>query len=62
VVAVAREGIPEYWIVNVSGQEIEVCRNPVGNIHETVFRLGRGDILEPALLPGVAISIDALLG
>ena len=58
----ARRGIPEYWIVNVQGGEVEVCRNPVGDAYETVTRAGRGDVLEPRLLPGVTISVDTLLG
>lgn len=58
----ARRGIPELWIVNVAGQEVEVCRNPVGDRYETVSRAGRGDVLELSLLPGVTISVDALLG
>ena len=58
----ARRGIPEYWIVNVSGQEVEVCRTPVGDRYDTITRAVRGDVLEPALLPGVTISVDALLG
>ena len=58
----ARRGIPEYWIVNVSGHEVEVCRTPVGDRYDTITRAVRGDVLEPALLPGVTISVDALLG
>jgi Uma2 family endonuclease len=58
----ARRGIPEYWIVNVSGQDVEVCRDPVDDRYRTISRAGRGDLLEPALLPGVTISVDALLG
>ncbi len=58
----ARRGIPELWIVNVAGQEVEVCRNPVGDQYEIVTRAGVGDVLEPSLLPGVSISVAALLG
>ena len=58
----ARRGIPELWIVNVAGQEVEVCRNPVGDQYEIVTRAGAGDVLEPSLLPGVSISVAALLG
>ena len=58
----ARRGIPEYWIVNLSGQDVEVCRTPVGDRYDTITRAVRGDVLEPALLPGVTISVDALLG
>jgi Uma2 family endonuclease len=58
----AQRGIPEYRIGNVQAGEVEVCRTPVGDGYETVSRLGRGDIVEPALLPRATISVDALLG
>ena len=58
----ARRGIPEYWIVNVQAGEIEVCRTPVGDTYESVSLVGRGEVLEPSLLPGVTIPVNALLG
>jgi Uma2 family endonuclease len=58
----ARHGIAEFWIVDLSGGEMEVCRQPVGGEYASVSRVGREGILEPELLPGVVISVAALLG
>jgi len=58
----ARHGIPEFWIVNLSAGEVEVCRKPSGDDYASVSRVGRGGILEPELLPGATIAVAALLG
>lgn len=57
----ARSGIPEFWIVDLSGQEVEVCRGLADGAYRAVVRVGRGGALEPHLLPGVVIRVDALL-
>jgi Uma2 family endonuclease len=57
----ARHGIPEFWIVNLQGNEIEVCRAPVGDEYSSVLPVGREATLEIALLPGVTIPAAALL-
>jgi Uma2 family endonuclease len=54
--------IPEYWIVDLVAGEVEVCRKPTGDHYESVSRVGRDGILEPELLPGVAIRVAELLG
>jgi len=58
----ARHGIPEFWIVNLSAGEVEVCRAPSGDDYASVSRVGRVGILEPELLPGATIPVAALLG
>jgi Uma2 family endonuclease len=58
----ARHGIPEFWIVNLVAGEVEVCRSPAGDEYTAVSQVGRGGILEPERLPGVAIPVAALLG
>ena len=58
----ARHGIPEFWIVNLTAGEVEVCRAPSGDSYASVSRLGRDGTLEPQLLPGVAIPVAVLLG
>ena len=58
----ARHGIPEIWIVNLVAGEVEVCRSPEGDQYAAVSRVGREGVLEPQLLPGVAIPVAALLG
>jgi Uma2 family endonuclease len=58
----ARHGIPEFWIVNIAGGLVEVCRKPVGDDYASLFQAGRDATLEPELLPGVAIPVAALFG
>lgn len=57
----ARHRIPEFWIVNLAANEVEVCRSPVGDEYTSVFRVGREGRLQPALLSGVTILAAALL-
>jgi Uma2 family endonuclease len=41
----ARYGIPEFWIVDVGGQEVEVCRTPTDDGYASVVGFGRGETL-----------------
>ena len=58
----ARYGVPEFWIVNLAGNEVEVCRAPTGDQYASVSHVGRDGVLEPELLSGVAIAVAAILG
>jgi Uma2 family endonuclease len=58
----ARHGIPEFWLVNLTGNEVEVCRAPAGDQYRAISHVGRDGVLEPALLPGVAIPVAVILG
>jgi Uma2 family endonuclease len=58
----ARHGVPEFWIVNLAGNEVEVCRAPTGDQYASVSHVGRDGVLEPELLSGVAIAVTAILG
>lgn len=58
----ASHGIPEFWIVNLGAGEVEIHRQPSGERYESIARVGRGGVLEPTLLPGIAIPVSALLG
>ncbi len=58
----ASHGIPEFWIVDVAGREIEVLRKPEGDRYADVTCVGVGDMLEPSLLPGAYVSVAAVLG
>jgi Uma2 family endonuclease len=58
----ARHGIPEFWIVNLTAGEVEVCRAPSGDSYASVSHVGRAGTLEPELLPGIAIPVAVLLG
>jgi Uma2 family endonuclease len=58
----AWHGIPEFWIVNLTAGEVEVCRKPQGEQYASVSRIGRDGMLEPELLPGVVLPAAALVG
>jgi Uma2 family endonuclease len=57
----AEAGVPEYWIVDVNGGAVEVHTDPDGDAYRTVTRLGRGELLRPVELPGVAIAVADIL-
>jgi Uma2 family endonuclease len=58
----ASHNIPEFWIVNLTAGEVEVCREPMGDHYTSVSRVGHEGVLEPKLFPGVTIPGAALLG
>jgi Uma2 family endonuclease len=53
----AEAGIPEYWIVNVVEQTVEVYLHPEAGTYQTVATRSRRDILRPTRLPMVEIAI-----
>jgi len=58
----ARMAIPEYWIINLIEQVVEVHRDPIPQgayATRNVFR--RGQVLSPVLAPSAEIAVDDLL-
>jgi len=53
----AASGFPEYWIVDVAGQAIEVHATPAGGAYATVTRHTPGETLRPAAFPDVAVQV-----
>jgi Uma2 family endonuclease len=58
----ARAGVPEYWIVDLNGERIEVYREPSPAGYRTVRFVLRGESLSPAFAPDLTIEVDAILG
>lgn len=56
----AREGIVEYWIVNISRKCIEVYRDPIANGYATSAEWVAGDIATPRALPIVKLDVAAI--
>jgi Uma2 family endonuclease len=56
----ARHAVPEFWIVDLTSGEVEVCREPKAGGYAAVERVGRDGELEPELLPGVRIQVSSL--
>jgi Uma2 family endonuclease len=59
----ARNGTPEYWIVDVEGGGVEVHTepDPATGVYRAVSRVERGGTLRPVELPGVAIDVLEIL-
>jgi Uma2 family endonuclease len=59
----AAAGIPEYWIVNLRDEVVEVMRDPdpARARYRAVRSAARGERLELAALPGAVLDASALL-
>ena len=59
----AEAGIPEYWIVNLPDDCVEVRRRPETKPrrYASVAVAHRGETIKPAALPGVRVAVDDLL-
>jgi Uma2 family endonuclease len=58
----AENGIPEYWIVDLDSDTVLVHRSPrPDGTWASVSAHGRGDTLDIAALPGVAIAVADIL-
>ena len=58
----ATAGVPEYWVVNLVDEQVEVFRDPTGDSYRVTTVARRGDPLEPATLPEVIVDVAELFG
>jgi Uma2 family endonuclease len=58
----ARAGIPEYWIVDLQHERVEVYRDPSRGRYQTMLLAGRGDTVSPLFAPDLEISVSRILG
>jgi Uma2 family endonuclease len=58
----AAAGVPEYWIVDLDSNQIEVLTDPVGDGYATRVIVQRGERLQPSQLPGVTLAVTDILG
>ena len=65
----ARAGIPEYWVVNLQDEEVEVRKRPLSGttageepryLDLEVYR--RGDVINLALKTGARVAVEQILG
>ena len=54
--------IPEYWVVDVEGESIEVFTQPAKGRYRKAQKHGRGRTISPAAFDDVKVSVDALFG
>ena len=59
----AAAGVPEYWIVNIPGQQVEVHRDPdpAARRYRTVTMVRRGGRIELVSFPDTSVAADDLL-
>jgi len=56
----AEAGVPEYWIVDIDGGQVEVNTQPNGRQYMQCERFGRSAIFQPTMLPAVAVPLAEL--
>lgn len=58
----AGAGIPEYWLVDLTGKTIIVHRGALDGRYGEVTTLGRGDAVALQTVPGLTLSVDEIFG
>jgi len=56
----AENGIAECWIVNLVGRVVEVYRQPRNGRYDDARQIGSGEVVDIALLPGLALPVVEL--
>ena len=59
--AYARQGIREYWIVNLEDNVFEVFRDPDGDTYRDTLTLHSPDVIAPLAFPDVTLRIGDFL-
>ncbi len=57
----ALAGIPEYWILNLRRDAVEVLRDPKGGEYRTKLVFRRGQRISPFARPDASIAVEDLL-
>jgi Uma2 family endonuclease len=57
----ARYRIPEYWLVNLNDDCLEVYRRPRGELYEEKTTLRAGDSVVLSQLPGITVQLSDIL-
>ena len=58
----AEAGIPEYWILNVPQNALEVRTDPVNGRYTRLQTLKPGELITPRAFPQVSFRIEEILG
>ncbi|MEO0013493.1 MAG: hypothetical protein RLZZ535_1882, partial [Cyanobacteriota bacterium] len=56
----ARNGIPEYWVIDLVNKQLVVHTQPINNSYSQIQILSAGTIT-PQAFPALAIALDRLL-
>src|SRR5579883_2365137 len=58
----AAAGIPDYWLLDLTGEQLLVHREPKRGRYTKVETVQRGDILAPLAFPDLVLPLQELLG
>ena len=58
----AEAGIPEYWLLNINQDALEVRTHPADGKYTSLTVFRRGQTISPQKLPATTFSIDEILG
>jgi Uma2 family endonuclease len=58
----AGAGIAEAWLVNLPGDSLELYQEPQDGRYHDLRTARRGETVSPLALPGLALSVDDILG
>jgi hypothetical protein len=58
----ARAGVPEVWLVDLSGECIEVYRKPTPQGYQEVRQVRRGERVAPQAFPDLGLAGEEILG
>jgi Uma2 family endonuclease len=53
--------IPEYWLLNLNDNCLEVYRRPRGDLYEEKTTLRAGDSVSLSQLPGITVQLSDIL-
>jgi Uma2 family endonuclease len=53
--------VPEYWLVDIPADRVEVYRDPAGGGYREVTIHGRGDVLRPLAVPDLRVPLERVL-
>jgi Uma2 family endonuclease len=57
----ARSGVPEVWVVNLSGEEILTYSRPEGEVYAEFARVERGGSLASHTVPDLTLNVEDVL-
>ena len=58
----AEAGVPEYWIVDTTGERVEVHSEIVDGVYGRVMPHGRGSVIAALALPELRVAVDEIFG
>ena len=58
----AGAGLAEVWLVDVTADTVETCRDLAGGEYRDRRVAGRGDVVEPLAFPDLTLAVAAILG